>query len=72
MDEKVEGWEASVLKMLGVALRHLQTEYAGLMKSLQKEWEFVQRVAPDTRHASIPVEYALQDYFLMALFQGVG
>ena len=30
--------------LYGVAHRHLQTAYVGLHKSLQQEWDFVQRV----------------------------
>ena len=32
--------------MVGVACRHPQASYAGLQKSLQQEWSFVQRVTP--------------------------
>ena len=39
-------------------------------KSLQQEWEFVQRVARDIRMDFQLVEYALRDIFLLDLFQG--
>ena len=31
----------------GVLCNHQKTAYAGLQKSLQQEWDFVQRVTPD-------------------------
>ena len=37
LEEKMEGWQASVSIMYGVAGRHLQTAYSGLQKSLQQE-----------------------------------
>ena len=70
LEEKVEGWVALVRTLLGVARKHLKTSYAGLEKSLQQEWAFVQRVTPDIGDAFSPVEYALQDYFPSALFNG--
>ena len=43
---KVEGWEESVKTLAGVDRKHPQFAYAGLQKSLQQEWAFVQRVTP--------------------------
>ena len=34
---KVEGWAESVGTLAGVSHKHLQSAYAGLQKSLQKE-----------------------------------
>ena len=56
--------------MTGVTRPHPQTSYSGLQKSLQQEWAFVQRVTPDTGIAFQVVEDALQDIFLLDLFQG--
>ena len=44
--EKVMGWTDSVEVLTKVARRHTQTDYAGLENSLQKEWDFVQRITP--------------------------
>ena len=57
--------------LAGVARNHPQSAYAGLQKSLQQEWSFVQRVIPGIRDAFGPVEEALQENFLLALFQGL-
>ena len=45
---KVEGWAESVLTLDRVACKHPQSAYAGLQKSLQQEWAFVQRVTPSS------------------------
>ena len=66
----MEGWQDSVATLSGVAHRHLQTAYAGLQNSLQQEWAFVQHVTQDIGMAFQEVEDALQDIFLLALFQG--
>ena len=54
MMDKVQGCtEAKVTS------KHLKSAYAGLQKSLQQEWVFVQRVTPGIGDAFIPVEQAL-------------
>ena len=52
--------------------KHPQTAYAGLQKSFQQDWAFVQRVTPNIGNTFGPVVEALQDYFLLSLFQGAG
>ena len=44
--EKIQGWSESVKVLAGVAHKHPQSAYAVLQKSLQQEWDFVQRVTP--------------------------
>ena len=46
IQQKVEGWAESVRTLAGVALKHLQSAYAGLQKLLQQDWALVQRVIP--------------------------
>ena len=53
-----------------MARQHPQTAYAGLQKSLQQEWAFVQSVTPVKRMAFQPVEDELQEIFLPSLFWG--
>ena len=72
LQEKVEGWAESVRTLAGVAHKHLQSAYAGLQKSLQQEWAFVQRVTPGISNVFRPVEEENAKAFLPALFEGVG
>ena len=58
--------------MAGVARKHLQSAYAGLQKSLQQEWAFVQKVTPGIEDDFGPVEENIATAFLPALFMGVG
>ena len=72
MAKKVEGWADSVKTLAGVDRKKLQYAYSRLQKSLQQEWEFVQRVTPGIRDSYGLVEKVLQKTFLPALFQGLG
>ena len=72
MKEKVEGWADSVRTLSRVARKHPQSAYAGLQKSLQQEWAFVQWVNPGISDAFGPVEEEIAKAFLPALFEGVG
>ena len=69
--EKIQGWTKSVKILAGVALKQPKFDYAGLQKSLQQEWDFVQRVTPGVGDAFGPVEVTLKEIFVQALFQGL-
>ena len=56
MEEKVRGWAKLVNNLSGVSHKHPQSAYAGLQKSLQQDWEFMQRVTPGIRDAFGPAE----------------
>ena len=71
LGDKVEGCTESIATLAGVALKHLQSAYAGLQKYLQQEWAFVQTVTPGVGAAFAPVEEALREVFLPALFRGL-
>ena len=70
--KKVQGWTESVKTLWGVARNHPQSSNAGLNKSLQQEWSFVQRVTPNIGYAFGPMEQVLRDAFILDLFQGLG
>ena len=55
-----------------MARKHPQSAYAGLQKSFQQEWAFVQRVTPGISNPFGPVEEEIAKAFLPALFKGVG
>ena len=69
---KFTGCAESVETLAGVYRKHPKSAYSGLQKSLQQEWAFVQRVTPGIRDAFGSVEKALQETFVLALFQGLG
>ena len=68
LEEKVQGWKELVAILAGVSLKHPQSAYAGLQKSLQQEWAFVQRATPGVGAAFSPVEEALCEVFVPSLF----
>jgi hypothetical protein len=56
---QVKKWVHGVHQLAKVARRFPQTAFAGLAKSLQSEWQYVQRVAQDLGHKFAPVEVFL-------------
>jgi hypothetical protein len=69
LESQLDTWLHGVAKLSQVALRFPQTAYAGLAKSLQSEWQYLQRVLPNAGPAFAPVEEALATQFLPALLQ---
>ena len=64
---QIQQWVGSVHSLAKVAKRFPQTAYAGLAKSLQSEWHFLQRVTPDWEEQFAPLEEAIATRFLPAL-----
>ena len=71
LEKKVQRWKESVVTLAGVDLNHPQSSYAGLQKTLQQEWDFVQRVTPGVGAAFDPVKEVLWEFFVPDLFQGL-
>ena len=69
---KDEGWAVSVGILSGASLKHPQSAYARLQKSLHQEWAWVQRVTPVILDDFDLVEKALRETFLPPLFNGLG
>jgi hypothetical protein len=69
LEPQIQQWVLGVAALAKVAKRHPQTAYAGLTKSLQQEWQYLQRVVPDCGAAFEPVEEAIRTVFLPALLQ---
>jgi hypothetical protein len=65
---KIDAWTAGVRTLAKVAKRFPQTAYAGLTKSLQTEWTYLQRVVPNIAAKFQQVEDAIAQDFLPALF----
>ena len=72
MAEKFTGWAESVEILTEVSRKQPHSAYAGLQKSLQQEWEFLQQVTPGIGNAFGPVEKSLRETFVPALFEGLG
>ena len=68
--EKFWYWVGRISTMAGVVCRHQQADYAGLQKSLQQEWYFVQRSTQCLGDDFWVVYKALQEEFLPLLIQG--
>jgi hypothetical protein len=68
IQEKAEAWVDSIKELAMVAERYPQAAYAGLQKSLQQEWQFLQRVTEGLSKEFQDIEQALQWEFLPALF----
>ena len=58
--------------LAGISRKHPQSAYAGLQKSLQQEWAFVQQVTLGIGNAFGPVEKVLRETFVPELFEGLG
>jgi hypothetical protein len=69
LQPQVADWIHGVEQLAQVAKRYPQTAYAGLAKSLQMEWQYLQRVLPDSSTSFAAVEDALATTFLPALLQ---
>jgi hypothetical protein len=69
LEEKVDDWVSAIKELSRIAEKYPQSAYCGLQKSLQLEWQFLQRVCPETSEAFRPVWNAISDGFLQSLFQ---
>ena len=71
MKQKIEYWTECVTKVSKAAVRAPQAAFSTMTKSLQCEWEFVQRVVPDCAETFIPLQRAISDQFFPSLLGGV-
>jgi hypothetical protein len=67
--EKADEWTGCIKAIAKVAPLFPQMAYAGIQKSLQQEWQFVQRVIDGIGGEFSEVEAALTEVFLPALFE---
>jgi hypothetical protein len=61
-------WSDAIGKLAYVAENHPQAAYAGLQKSLQAEWQFLQRVTEGIDVEFSNIKHELRTKFLPALF----
>ena len=68
LDPQILKWRRAVQQLARIARRYPQTAHAGLTMSLQSEWQCLQRVTSGVRDAHAPIEAAIVEEFLPALF----
>ena len=66
--DKVHRWIADVQCLSKIAEKQPQAAFAALTKSLQCEWQFLQRVIPNCGSYFIPLDDVLASTFLPAVF----
>ena len=66
--EKTKFWEEAVTDLTSVTQVFPQAAYCGLQKSLQQEWQFVQRVTKGIGPEFATIEQTLARIFLPTLF----
>jgi hypothetical protein len=69
LEPQIAKWIRGIESLSRVARRFPQTAYAGLVKSLQMEWQYLQQVTPGAADSFIPVEEALHSSFIPALLE---
>ncbi len=72
MDPKVKKWVAEIGIHACIASRFPQTAHAGLVTSLQFEWQNLCRVVPGAERFLGPIESAICEKFIPALLQVSG
>ena len=65
--EKVDVWVDCVDKLSQAAVKTPQAAFASLTKSLQCEWDFLQRVVPDFTDAFTPLNKKIKKQFFPAM-----
>jgi hypothetical protein len=65
---KTKDWANAILELTLVADRYPQAAYAGLQKSLQAEWQFLQQLTDGLGNEFLEIEKRLSQEFLPALF----
>ncbi len=68
LEEKVRKWVEAVEDLAEAAEVYPQDAYVCFIKSLQCEWGYVQRVVEGAAEAMDPLDKAIQDKFLPAVF----
>jgi hypothetical protein len=66
--EKMTLWTTAIHEIAYVLKNFPQSVYAGLQKSLQQEWQFIQRVVKESGGSFIGIEETLSKAFLPSLF----
>jgi hypothetical protein len=68
LSNKVQDWAHGIAAITTAAASYPQSTYTGLQKSLQQEWQFVQRTCPCSPDTFQPLEVLIAETFIPALF----
>ena len=63
-------WEKNINTISETAGKYPQESYATMVRAIQSEWIFLQRVTWDTEDAFLGVDKMIQETFLPRLFFG--
>jgi hypothetical protein len=69
LNPMVKKWVAGTKTLARIAVRFPQTDYAGLLSSLQAEWQYICCVVPRAGQYLEPVELTLCEKFIPVLLQ---
>ena len=69
IEPQVKVWVDSVKILSRIARRYPQSAYAGFVFSLQCEWDYTSRIVPGVAPHLAPIESAIHEHFLPALFE---
>ncbi len=66
--KKIDQWILGIQKLAVAARSNPQCAYIALQKSLQQQWQYLQRTTENISELFIPIQRAIHDTFLPALF----
>jgi hypothetical protein len=69
LEPQIKEWDTEIETLSCITKQYSQTAYAGLVKSLQIEWMYLQCILPGIEDIMAPLEEAIQKIFLPALFE---
>lgn len=64
----ISEWVFGVKQLAAIAASYSHTTYAGMVISLKAEWQYVCHIVPGILLAMEPVETAIKEHCLLALF----
>ena len=70
ISDRVERWARCVGRVAEAAVHQPQASYVAMVKSIQAEWSFFQRVVPDCAEGFVALRDSINDVFWPALFEG--
>lgn len=72
IEQKIGNWVKAIQALAKVAINYPQTVYAGLCKSLQMEWQYLQQILPNSAKFFDPIKEVIKNEFIPALLGDIG